>query len=322
MRSEGCRLCHLGAKLVLFITGRCGRDCWYCPLSAERRGTDLVWANDRTCDAPQQAVDEARVMSALGTGITGGEPLLVPDRVVEYASALKEEFGADHHIHLYTGAVPSSSLLRRLRGRVDELRFHPPEAEWDRILDSPYLGAAREAVRLGFAAGFEVPSLPGVTALEAALPYLQFLNINELEWGETSAGAMRDRGLEPVDGLHNAVRGSGGWARGIRHRPGVHFCSSRFKDSVQLRERLKRIARNTARPFDQVTGDGTIRYGVVEGSSSAGGVRLKAGSFQVFPDHLELSCRDLKQNRRRLPGRKYIVERYPNGGVVVEVTPL
>ena len=85
--SKGCVLCHQGAKMVLFVTGRCHRSCWYCPLSSERKGTDTVYANEHPVDVPAQVIEEAENMSALGTGITGGEPLLCLDKVTGIAGS-------------------------------------------------------------------------------------------------------------------------------------------------------------------------------------------------------------------------------------------
>jgi pyruvate formate-lyase activating enzyme-like uncharacterized protein len=310
--------------MVLFITGHCSRGCWYCPLARERKGRDVIFANDREITTPKEAVDEACLMSALGTSITGGEPLLVVDRIVEYTRALKDAFGSGHHIHLYSAMVPEEGTLHALRGLVDEIRLHPPPEEWPMILGSPYLEGIRQAKACGFSAGFEVPALRGVEVLEPALSELDFLNLNELEWGEISADEMRRRGFRLEDDLHNAVKHSSRWAHPLRHHKKVHFCPSRFKDSVQLRERLKRIARNTARNFDEVTTDGTVVYGVVECIAEDQYCRslMKKGHYQDCGDHLELSWKHLQRMAERMPGRKYIIERYPNGGIVVEVSPL
>ena len=110
--AKGCILCNEGAKMVLFVTGRCHRSCWYCPLSTERKGKDVVFANERKIDSPDQIIAMAESMSALGTGITGGEPLLCLDRVTEYARLLKKHFGQDHHIHLYTCLLYTSPSPR------------------------------------------------------------------------------------------------------------------------------------------------------------------------------------------------------------------
>jgi pyruvate formate-lyase activating enzyme-like uncharacterized protein len=310
--------------MVLFVTGICNRSCWYCPLSSERRGNDVVFANDRQVSSPDDIVAEAAAMSALGTGITGGEPLLVLDRVAGYSRLLKGRFGPGHHIHLYTGGAPSERDLQTLRGLVDEIRLHPPRECWEDILSTEYSAAARRAKELGFSIGIEVPALPGLEKLIPALPLLDFLNVNELEWGETNAGEMRGRGLEPEDGLHNAVRGAGKWAVELRGQKKVHWCSSRFKDSVQLRERLKRIARNTARPFDEITDDGTVMYGVIETSEKPDGItsQLEEGSFEVSAGRVELAWWVLSEAAGDFPGKKYVVERYPNRGMIVEVTPL
>jgi uncharacterized protein len=310
--------------MVLFVTGVCNRSCWYCPLSSERRNQDVIFANDREIHDLSDILAEAELMSALGTGITGGEPLLVLDRVIECCSLLKERFGREHQIHLYTGIAPSRETLQQMAGLVDEIRFHPPEELWSCILDTSYANAARQAKELGFDVGIEIPSLKGSEHLIPALPLLDFLNINELEWGETSAEEMRCRGLTLSDGLHNAVKQSQRWAIPLRRQKKVHWCTSAFKDAVQLRERLKRIARNTARPFDEVTADGTVIYGVIEdqGVSPETIPFLSKDNYEYTDDHIEVNWRLLKRHARKIPGNKYIVERYPNGGIVVEVTPI
>lgn len=327
--AKGCTLCYQGAKMVLFVTGRCGRSCWYCPLSSERKGKDAVFANEHRISRPDEAVTVAEHMSALGTGITGGEPLLCLDRVVEYGKCLKNRFGKSHHIHLYTAQAPSPSDLDRLAGIVDEIRMHPPRECWDQIIDSAYIESASEAKERGFDIGFEVPALPGIGLLVPALPYLDFLNINELEWGETNADEMRNRGYELADGVHNAVEGAREWAGDLLKEGKVHWCASSFKDSVQLRERLKRIAQNTARPFDEVTDDGTVVYGILELNPGTRDevvkrcrMYLSDEEFSDFGDRLETAWWLLEEYKEKIPGKKSVIERYPDGGMVVEVTPL
>jgi hypothetical protein len=327
--SQGCILCHQGAKMVLFVTGRCHRACWYCPLSAERKGTDTVYANEHPVDIPRQVLEEAENMSALGTGITGGEPLLCLDIVTEYCHMLKDRFGPDHHIHLYTAKAPTGSELAQMQGLVDEIRLHPPHECWATILETDYIRSAQQAKVMGFAIGIEVPALPGLEHLIPALPILDFLNINELEWGETNAYQMRERGYELADDLHNAIDGAREWADELCRHEKVHWCSSAFKDSVQLRERLKRTAENTARPFDEITHDGTVVYGVLEPETGQEEAcadifdrEFETDSFLNCGDHFETAWWLLTQHAGELPGKKYVVERYPNGGMIVEVTPL
>jgi hypothetical protein len=327
--AKGCVLCYQGAKMVLFITGRCRRACWYCPLSEERKGKDVVFANEHRIESPEQAVSIAERMSALGTGITGGEPLLCIDRVQGYARALKEHFGPEHQIHLYTAQAPTRKDLEAFAGLVDEIRLHPPRESWDHILDMDFIASAKMAKTMGFDIGIEVPALPGLELLIPALPYLDFLNINELEWGETNADEMRERGYELADGVHNAVDGARGWAGEILKHDKVHWCTSSFKDSVQLRERLRRIAENTARPFDEVTDDGTVVYGVLDlhpGTRDEVVARcrkfLSEDEFADCGDRVETAWWLLEEYKDKIPGKKSVIERYPDGGMVVEVTPL
>lgn len=322
--SRGCVLCQKGAKMVLFITGICPRACWYCPLSRERKDRDVIYANEKRIATPEEAVETARLMSALGTGITGGEPLGSLERVVTFSRHLKNTFGSNHHIHLYTGLAPGKETLISLFGLVDEIRMHPPYELWEGIERTEYRQSLETAREMGFSAGIEVPSLPGIGHFEALLPLVDFLNINELEWGETNAGAMRERNMVLADGVHNAVRGGRDWARRLIQHPKVHWCSSRFKDSVQLRKRLLRVARNTARPFDQVTADGTILYGVWvhEGALPPVFQQLGPDMYEVKENGVETAWWVITEFSGQLSGEKNIVERYPDRGLIVEVTPV
>jgi len=110
---KGCRLCGTGGKLVLFVTGLCGKGCFYCPLSTEKRGKDAVFANEKRVASDRDIIDEAKLIDAAGTGITGGDPLAVPARTIRYIRMLKRRFGKGHHIHLYT-ATADEKMVDRL----------------------------------------------------------------------------------------------------------------------------------------------------------------------------------------------------------------
>ena len=88
-----------------------------------------------------------------------------------------------------------------MTGLVDEIRLHPPRECWETILSQTSSDLHQRAKEIGFDIGIEVPSLPGLELLIPALPFLDFLNVNELEWGETNACQMRERGYEFADGL-------------------------------------------------------------------------------------------------------------------------
>ncbi len=283
--SPGCRICRQGASLVLFVTGVCERDCFYCPLSTERRGKDVVYANERRAGSDLDIIEEARAIGALGTGITGGEPLLKRYLVLRSIRALKREFGEDHHIHLYTGARPGSSSLRELaEAGLDEIRFHPPASEWS---EPGWLGKGlRDAKSAGLLAGVEIPAIgPAPGIVEAVMKADAFLNLNELEFSETNQSALQALGFKSQEygcgAVGSELAADQFKVEGLK----VHYCSSAFKDAVQLRERLKRRAERTARPFDLATEDGTLICGVIEPADRSGS-GAEAGAFSLAVERL------------------------------------
>ncbi len=330
---EGCRLCHQGAKLVLFVTGVCNRYCFYCPVSDERKGADIVYANERRVESDEDLIEQARRMSALGTGITGGEPLLRLERTLDYIRLLKKTFGKGHHIHLYTCTVPSDETLKKLKeAGLDEIRMHPSKDVWDHFYGSAYHRALQQAIRLGMSAGIEIPALASVPEIERAVAEAGgFLNLNELEFSETNCEAMKAQGFVLRDDVSNAVQGSEKVAREIvlNSLANTRYCSSRFKDAVQLRERLKRTASNVARPFDEVTDDGTIICGEITGDLDGAlklieDMEIPADMYRREGDVLAMAWWILDEIKDDLPETgKSIVERYPlKDGLVVERIPL
>ena len=189
--------------------------------------------------------------------------------------------------------------------------------------------------------GIEIPALPGrVDDMAAMLKYafsagVKFANLNELEFSETNWDMMEKHGYEVRDEVSSAVKGSEEAAlavmKALPDLP-IHFCSSRFKDGVQLRNRLKRRAANTARPYDVVTEDGTLIKGIIYADDLDAAAGLLKDDFDV-PD--ELIFVDRERNRietapwvleeicRDLPYRCYETEEYPTRDrLEVERTPL
>lgn len=335
--SPGCRICRQGASLVLFVTGVCERGCFYCPLSEERRGKDVVYANERRVESDTDIIEEAHAIGALGTGITGGEPLLKMEFVIESIRALKREFGEGHHIHLYTGARPGPEALRSLaEAGLDEIRFHPPTSEWSK--PGWLYKTLVDAKGLGLLAGVEIPAIgPAPGIVDAVMRAEGFLNLNELEFSETNQRALGRMGFRSKDYGCGAV---GSDLAAEEFKIGglqVHYCSSAFKDAVQLRERLKRRAERTARPFDLPTDDGTLIYGaiipvdgVVVGLGPVvdmlAGLGVPEEMYAPSEGRIEIAgwiLEDIVEELEPMGWELFLEERYPlEGGPVVERIPL
>jgi len=338
---DGCRICREGAKLVLLVTGKCARRCCYCPLSTEKKGKDVFFANERRIHVVSEMLDEAKLMDAKGTGMTGGDPLAAVSRTVECIRTLKKEFGDGHHIHLYTSTTNKAAIGRVARAGLDEIRFHPPVATWRRLEGSAYAEAVSSSKEKGLSVGLEVPVLPGREAdLRAAISFadacdLDFVNLNELEFSETNWRALRRVGYDVKTDISSAVMGSEELAwKLLRSEVSVplHYCSSAFKDGIQLRKRITRRGKNVRRPHEILTDDGTLLKGVIETDRIAATTAWLLKKYDIpgklvwsdrEKDRLEIAPWVLEEIAAELPYASYIVEEYPTADrLEVERTPL
>jgi hypothetical protein len=345
--SPACLECAEGRKMVLFVTGLCRFRCFYCPVSPSRNQVDVVYANERRVLSDEDVLEEARAIGASGTGITGGDPLGVVDRAEHYIRLLKGEFGRGHDIHLYTHEPNPEKLSRLARAGLDEFRLHVPHYLWGSLgsAGGAYRSVLEEAPRWGIRRGVEIPVLPEKEAelcrLLRALDRIgvDFVNLNELEFSETNEGKMREHGyrVEPRNGW--GVKGSRTLAerlvRELSLSIPLHYCSSRFKDGVQLRQRLLRRADRTAPTFAERTDDGTVVLGIVEAKGGEDLARWSKrvvralgtdpGDYRLDTDRrrVEVSPSGLRRAARRLPWPAFEVEVYPTADALeVERTPL
>ncbi len=267
--AEGCKYCIKGQKLVLFITGLCGLKCFYCPVSDKKINKDVIYANEWKIEKPEDMLEEARLTEAKGVGITGGDPLVVVDRVCEYLRLLKKEFGKEFHAHLYsTFRLVNEERLKKLYDAgLDEIRFHA------NLYDKTWWPRIELARKYDWDIGIEIPCIPGMKKeilelIDFMKGKVKFLNLNELEWSERNDCEYLSRGFLLKNQLSYAVKGSAELALEILKEAKnagltLYFCTSKLKDNVQLKNRIKRRAKNIKKSFDQVTDEGTIIRGAI-----------------------------------------------------------
>ncbi|MBI5872323.1 radical SAM protein [archaeon] len=251
---KGCRLCVKGLKEVIFATGICRENCYFCPISDLKKGKDLVYANERRIRNIREIIEEARMCGSKGAGITGGDPLMKIKRTVKIIKLLKKKFGKDFHIHLY---CPLSNLNLRAvkileKAGLDEIRLHPNldnSSPWEKI-----------KIKTKMKKGIEIPVIPGkkrqiLKLIRFAEGDIAFLNLNELEGADASGCKLAEMGYESAfEILEYCARNT---------RLNVHYCTTKTKDKAQLTNRIKRRAKNAKKEYDKLTKDWTFVRGAV-----------------------------------------------------------
>ena len=353
--SPGCKMCAEGSKLVVFSTGLCTAGCFYCPLSFEKGGKDRIFANEWELndeDDIEKLIQEAKLIEATGAGITGGDPLFVWKRVVNYISLLKNSFGHNFHVHLYTSGLKNEDHIKDLvDAGLDEIRFHPSPKYWRSIENSPYATVIATVLDMDVDVAFQIPSIPGLEDDIFSLIQwsdrneINWINLNELEFSERNVNSLKKRDFVPKDDISAAVYGSEESAIDILKNAansdmniGIHYCSASFKDGIQLTNRIKRRAKNVARDFEVISEEGTLIKGIITVKDSISLEYIYTSIQKEFdiPDRfiflnkdkrrIEIGLWILEEIAQVLTKRGmncFMIEEYPTAdGLEVERTPL
>ncbi|MBU3906619.1 MAG: radical SAM protein [Nanoarchaeota archaeon] len=270
--AEGCKYCVKGEKLVLFISGKCSRNCYYCSLSNKRKNKDVIFANERVCKTPKNAVEEAIESNAKGAGITGGDPFLFLDRTIAYAKALKRKFGKRFHIHIY---LPTKLLteqkLKKLSRYTDEVRFHPEFLS--KKLNEKEIQAEIDKIKLAGkffkknSIGIELPMIPDkkediLKFIIKISPYISFVNLNELEISDANFCYMTknykfNQGGYTINGSKNAGIFVLNRIKKLKTKLKVHLCTADTKNHYQFKNRL---LKHDILEYGKRTEEGLVKY--------------------------------------------------------------
>jgi len=324
--AEGCKYCVKGRKLVLFISGICSRNCYYCSLSDIRKNKDIIWANERKIENINELIEEAKASNSKGAGITGGDPLLCLDRTLEYAKAMKEKFGKKFHIHIYLPTkLVTRDKLEKLSNYIDEIRFHPEflcremsEEEAEEDMKKIFLASEfwkKENI------GIELPVFPDkrqeiLNFILKIKEHIGFVNLNELEVSETNINNLGKYKFKEGGYIVSGSIEAGIWIlqnlEKAKIKLAVHLCTAELKDWHQYKNRL---LMHEILPFGKRTEEGTVIYLAIYAKDSNEFdklIKLKLG----YTDNKKLRI-ILPEKRvcKLIKGKKYKVERveeYPS----------
>jgi len=266
--------------MVILITGLCQTNCFYCPISQKKIGTDRIFADEWKLDNEndtEKLIKEAEYINAKGAGITGGDPLVVWKRTKKYICLLKEYFGTDFHIHLYTSAQTNTEKIKEIiDAGLDEIRFHPKQKYWNKLNESEIGRTIEKTTKHNLDVAIEIPVIPSkeeeiISLIKwADKNKLKWVNLNELEFSETNYNALAQKGYKVKEEISAAVQNSAKTAQKVMNniksldlKIGVHYCSVSFKDGIQLTNRIKRRAKNIAKEYEVISEDGTLLKGAI-----------------------------------------------------------
>lgn len=264
--SAGCRACKAGTWDCLFLTMSCNLSCAFCLTPCHLEGGASLSALG---DDLQSVVEVSCRLGAVGVGLSGGEPLLVPNLLLECLSGFRRR-QPDLYLWLYTNGLllTEDAISGLANAGLQELRFNMAATGYHHTQVTKLL---RHAVRLLPVVTVEVPAIPeDRELLLQALPLwsqlgVSHLNLHDLIYqagtpSETLPGARRHcrmpdghscevnpESAELVDEVFRRVEAD---KLGLA----VNYCSLGSKIR-QLRGRRRMLAPITLKPWEVLYGE-------------------------------------------------------------------
>jgi pyruvate formate-lyase activating enzyme-like uncharacterized protein len=153
--SPGCLICGQGYWSCMFINGLCTANCFYCPQDRGIKKERSPQAEKITFEEARDYVNYLDKFCFKGVGLSGGESLIVFEKVLAYIKEIKRRFGSKLYLWIYTnGELVNKYKLRKLKeAGLDEIRFNISSRNYD-------LYGVELAVGIINTVTVEIPSIP------------------------------------------------------------------------------------------------------------------------------------------------------------------
>lgn len=291
--SPGCRSCGEGTWSCLFINGICNAHCFYCP--AEQHEDSVPGTNAVDFSSPRDYIDYLEYFHFQGASISGGEPLLTPEKTLRFIAKIKGHFGDRLHMWLYTnGILATEERLSQLKeAGLDEIRFNIGARNYN--LDRVAAAVGRIDV-----VTVEVPAIPEeYERLKESVRRLAdigaaHLNLHQLRCTPFNHRHLAERNYTFLHGPKVTILESELTAlrlmlhsleKGIELP--INYCSFVYKNTCQTAAARRRAAALVKKPYEEITATGLIRTLSLQGGADdlgrlAGMLSSRSGDAEAW----------------------------------------
>ncbi|MHC4648253.1 MAG: radical SAM protein [Planctomycetota bacterium] len=266
--SPGCVHCGEGTWSCLYINGLCSASCRFCPQDRSVKKERHPMASSIEFKDPQLYTEYLKRFGYRGIGFSGGEPLMVMDRLTAFILQIRKDLDDDVYLWMYTnGELVEEKKLKQLKDLgLNEVRLNIAAQDYD-------LASVNIAKKVFDTVTIEIPVIPqDFGKLMACLPLIEELGISHLNLHQLYATKRNYKklGSELTYLINHNSRPANVESEFMAYdllnhvidnnmELAVNICSLRYKNKFQGRAKRIRTAQTIYEPFENVTDAGYIR---------------------------------------------------------------
>ncbi|MDI6840104.1 MAG: 4Fe-4S cluster-binding domain-containing protein [bacterium] len=268
--SPGCLICGQGRWSCMFINGLCTANCFFCPQDRKikkERPPKVPEGEGIVFNTLKDYLDYLERFDFKGVGFSGGECMLVFEKLLLYIKKIRERFGKEIYLWIYTnGDLIDRDKSKRLKeAGLDEIRFNISARDYD-------LHCIELAVNTINTVTVEIPAIPeDYEILKKSLVQMQrigvnYLNLHQLLTTKYNYKNYIDRNYTflhystvPIFESEMTALKLIRYALDNKIRLPINYCSSAYKAQFHQRGYRKQAASLIRENFEKITSAGYIR---------------------------------------------------------------